>query len=427
MKTLMIEKVKATDLVETYGTPLYVFSEKIIRSKCEEIHRDFLKKYPNTKAVYASKAFLPSFMCYILNEEGIGLDVVSGGEIYTAFKNKFPMSKVEFNGNNKTYEELELAVRTGVGRIIVDNLLELETLEQICKIHQTNANILFRIVPDVISDTHDYISTGHKSSKFGVSLEDNFFFKVLEKALSSPNINFKGIHFHIGSQLLVYDSHINATRKALKLIEDIHSTFDIEVEELNIGGGFGIQYLPSDPTHPITYFLEPCMTLIDNYFAKLKLNRPRIIIEPGRWIIGEAGMTLYTIGSIKENGHITYAAIDGGMTDNIRPSLYQAKYHAVIANKLNEPLEMNVTISGKFCESSDLLIKDIKLPVIETGDILAVMSTGAYNYSMANNYNKQPIPAVVLVHEDLHDLVVKRQTYEDLLRYDLIPERLEEK
>lgn len=421
----MIENVNAMELVDDYGTPLYVVSEKTIRDKCQSIYKDFLDKYPNTKAVYASKAFLPSFMCYILKDEKIGLDVVSGGEIYTAYKNNFPMANVEFNGNNKTFEELDLAITTGVGRIIVDNSYEIAMLENICQTRNAKANILFRIVPDVESETHDYIATGHKTSKFGISLENNYFFDVLEHALSSPYLSFKGIHFHIGSQLHIIDSHINATKKALHLIRDIQTRFNVSVDELNIGGGFGIQYLPEDPSPSIEYFLDPCMTLIETYCSQYNIKRPKIIIEPGRWIIGEAGMTLYTIGSIKENGHITYASIDGGMTDNIRPSLYQAKYHAVIANKLNEPLDKTVTISGKFCESSDILIKDIALPRIENGDILAVMSTGAYNYSMANNYNKQPIPAVVLINEDQHELVVKRQTYDDLLINDLIPKRLE--
>lgn len=412
-------------LSEKYGTPLYVLSEDMIRKKCDVIQDQFLRKYPNTKAVYASKAFLTTAMCKIIKQAGLGLDVVSGGELFTAIEAGFPMEKVEFNGNNKSMAELELAIDHRIGRIIVDNSYELACIEEICKEKNSVMDILFRIVPESNTDTHEYISTGHKSSKFGINLLPELIFKVIQQAVDSPYVNFKGIHFHIGSQLHDNKSLLNAIHKTLHLIQDLNQQA-ILVEELNIGGGFGIHYTDHDQVKPITYFIDPAMALISSYCQEHGIKQPTVIIEPGRWIVGEAGITLYTIGAIKRNGETSYISIDGGMSDNIRPSLYQAKYSADICNKMDQSKSELVTVSGKFCESSDLLIKDIYLPKASPGDILAVYSTGAYTYTMACNYNKQPIPAVVLVSKGQDYLMVKRQTYKDLIRNELIPVHLEE-
>ncbi len=425
MYNFNLDGCDAIELANKYGTPLYVLSESQIRNRCQIIQSDFLQEYSNTKAVYASKAFMALAMCKIIASEGLGLDVVSGGELYTALQAGFPVEMIEFNGNNKSYDELELAIENDIGRIIVDNQYELDMIHDISRIKNKKPKILFRIVPEIETDTHDYISTGHKASKFGVSLEGAFF-NILEKAMSLDTVEVRGIHFHIGSQLLDNNSHINATKKTLHLIEDIYVKYNFVIKELNIGGGFGIQYLSTDLVKPFDYFIKPVMALIEDYCYEKDLFRPQIIIEPGRWIVGEAGITLYTIGSIKQNGDTKYAAIDGGMSDNIRPSLYQAKYHAVIVNKIDEESCEKVTISGKFCESSDILIKDITLPIIESGDILAVFSTGAYNYSMANNYNKILIPPVVLISNGQDYLIVKGQTYDSLIVNDIIPSHLEE-
>lgn len=425
MKNLIFDGCDTSELAKKYGTPLYLISETMIRERCQTIKKDFLNKYPNTKAVYASKAFLPLAMCKIIASEHIGLDVVSGGELFTALEANVDPKKIEFNGNNKSYEELEMAITSGVGRLIVDNLFELEMIEKIAKLHSLHPHILFRIVPETDTDTHDYISTGHKSSKFGVALENNYFFSVFEKALHSKHVTVKGIHFHIGSQLHTNKSHLNAVKKTLHLVEDLYKKYDYLVDELNVGGGFGIKYTEDDPVKSFAYFMDPIMALIDDFFKERNLKRPGVIIEPGRWIVGEAGITLYTIGAIKTNGHIKYAAIDGGMSDNIRPSLYQAKYACSVANKIDQPLKEKYTISGKFCESSDILIKDVNLPSLESNDLLAVYSTGAYTYSMASNYNKILIPAVVLVNKGQSYTIVKRQSYKDLLRFDLIPKHLE--
>jgi len=423
---LLWDKCDTVRLAEKYGTPLYVLSESKVREKCQIIQKSFLTKYPNTKAVYASKAFLTTAMCKIIDQEGLGLDVVSGGELYTAIQADFPMNMVEFNGNNKTVDELELAVDYQIGRIIVDNAFELECLEEICRKKNRTMDILFRIVPEADTDTHEYISTGHKTSKFGVNLLPETIFSIIKQAHKSDYVNFKGIHFHVGSQLHDNSSHVNAIHKTLHLIKDLKEKH-IEVEELNIGGGFGIFYTEEDTVKPLDYFIEPSMNTIEAYCKEHKLSRPMVIIEPGRWIVGEAGITLYKVGAIKTNGGKTYVNVDGGMSDNIRPSLYQAKYSADICNKISDKKTDTVTISGKFCESSDILIKDIQLPKAIPGDILAVYSTGAYTYSMACNYNKQPIPGVVLVSEGKDYLMVKRQTYPDLIRNELMPAHLEVK
>lgn len=424
---LIWDSCDTLQLAKTYGTPLYVLSETMIRQRCREIHNTFLKAYDNTKAVYASKAFLTTAICKILEQENIGLDVVSGGELYTAIQSHFPMSMVEFNGNNKTYDELKMAIEHEVGRIIVDNVYELKLIEDLSKSLNKVTPILFRIVPETETDTHDYISTGHKTSKFGISLENDTILNVIKHAIDHPFLDYKGIHFHVGSQLHTHDSHLNALKKTLYLINDVKNTWQYDTKELNIGGGFGIYYTKADDVKSLDYFIEPCMSLVEDYCKKHDLLQPKVIIEPGRWIIGEAGITLYTIGSIKTNGGKTYLAVDGGMSDNIRPSLYQACYEATLCHKAYEKGTQHVTISGKFCESSDILIHDILLPEAKSGDILAIHSTGAYTYAMASNYNKQPLPCVILTHQGQSSVIVKRQSYEDLIRLECTPKYWEEK
>lgn len=419
------DNCNTVELAKKYGTPLYLVSENKIKEKCNEIKESFLNKYENTRAIYASKAFLPLAMCKIIEREGLGLDVVSGGELYTAIKAKFPNNRIDFSGNNKTREELELAVDYKIGRVIVDNEYELNLLIDICIEKNTTMDILFRIIPAVNSTTHEYITTGHKDSKFGIPLEEDIFFKILEKALSSKFINFKGLHFHVGSQLFDNTSHILAIKNTLDFILKIRDKYNIEIEDFDIGGGFGIYYSKGDTPKPLSYFVDPAMKLIEDFSKKHNFKRPQIIIEPGRWIIGESGITIYKIGSIKKGKNTRkYIAVDGGMADNIRPSLYQAKYTAKLANKLNKENEEVVSIAGKFCESSDILIKDISLPKAETGDYLAIFSTGAYNFSMASNYNKNIIPAVLLLNNGKEEVIVKRQSYDDIIRNEIIPEYL---
>lgn len=353
------------------------------------------------------------------------MDVVSGGELYTAMKANFPAEKIEFNGNNKSVEELELAIDYNIGRIIVDGLDELSLIEEICKEKGKKANILYRITPGVKSDSHDYIVTGKKDSKFGIPLDDEVVFPAVEQAINSPYVNFMGFHFHVGSQLHNNESHLKALDTALKLIKDTIEKYKFVTPELNIGGGFGIKYTEEDNKKPYAYFLDPMMEKIEEFSKELNIARPEIVIEPGRSIVGEAGITLYTVGTIKDiKGIRKYVSVDGGMTDNIRPALYQAKYDGVAANKAGERKSDVVTISGKCCESGDILIKDAHVAELERGDIFAIFSTGAYNYSMASNYNKNPIPAVVLVKDGKSEVIVKRQSYDHMIENEIIPQSL---
>jgi len=344
---LYFDGCNTVELAKKYGTPLYLISETHIVDRCNEIKSSFLSKYENTRAIYASKAFLPLAMCKIIEREGLGLDVVSGGELYTAIKAGFPNGNIDFNGNNKSRQEIELAVEYQISRIVVDNPYELDLLIDVCNKKKKNISV------------------------------------------------------------------------------ELKNKYNFDTKDLDIGGGFGIHYTDEDDPKPLSYFIDPAMKLIEDFCRENKLIRPKVIIEPGRWIIGEAGITMYEIGSIKKSpSSRKYVSIDGGMSDNIRPCLYQAKYDAVIANKINEDNTDLVSISGKFCESSDILIKDIKLPIAAAGDYLAVFSTGAYNYSMASNYNKNIIPSVLLLNNGKEEIIVKRQDYDDILRNEIIPASL---
>jgi diaminopimelate decarboxylase len=419
---LYFDGCNTVELAKSYGTPLYVLSETAIVERCREIKETFLNKYERTRAAYASKALLTLAMCKIIEREGLCLDVVSGGELYTAIKADFPAERIEFNGNNKSLEELELAIDYNIGRIIVDGFDELDIIEDICRKKGKKTNILYRITPGVKSDSHDYIVTGKKDSKFGFPLDDDVIFPAIEKAINSPYVNFLGLHFHVGSQLHTNESHLKALNITLKLIKDLIERYDYVIKELNVGGGYGIRYTDADDRKPYAYFLDPIMEQIEEFSKNMNITRPDVVVEPGRSIVGEAGITLYTIGTIKDiKGVRKYVSVDGGMTDNIRPALYQAKYEGLIANKAGEPRNDLVTISGKCCESGDILIKDIYLPKAERGDILAVFSTGAYCYAMASNYNKNPMLATVLVKEGKSQVIVKRQTYEHMIANEIIP------
>lgn len=425
----IFDNCDTVELAKKFGTPLYVMSEDRIKMKCEDIRRNFLTKYPNTKAAYASKAFLTMAMCKIIENEGLGLDVVSGGELYTAKNAGFPVEKIMFHGNNKSYEELNLAVASDVGRIIVDNIYELEMLEHITKEQGKKQKILFRITPEVGGKTHEYITTGQKDSKFGIPLDKDIIQFVVKKAMQSPNIDLRGFHFHVGSQLFEATSHTSAIEVVFSLMKDLKERLGFTTEELNVGGGFGIKYTEEDEeTKSISFFIDPIMEAIKNSCKETSLDMPMIIIEPGRWIVAEAGITLYKLGAIKEIPNVrTYVSVDGGLPDNPRPALYQAKYDAIVANKANIKPEKVVTIAGKCCESGDVLIWDLNVPKIESGDILAVLNTGAYNYSMASNYNRLPRPAVVLISDGNANLIVERETYKDLLDKEILPDHLNNK
>ena len=426
--TFIFDGCNTIKLAEKYGTPLYVMSESVIRSRCQEVRRDFIDKYENVRAVYAGKAFLTMTMCKLIESEGLGLDVVSGGELYTAVKADFPMEKVMFHGNNKTPQELQLGVDHNVGRFVVDNLYELDLLQAIAKESNKKIKILFRVSPGVQGKTHKYISTGQKDSKFGIPLDMEIITDAVKKAIEYSHIELKGFHFHLGSQLFENHIYVTGIQAIVQLMKYMQEQLGFVTEELNVGGGFGIYYTEADQPKPLAFFVDTVMETAEVECNKADLKLPQIIIEPGRWIVGEAGITLYTVGVVKEiPGIRTYVGIDGGLPDNPRPALYSAKYEAVVANKMDQPLEQIVTIAGKCCESGDILIWDLETPKLASGDLLAVLSTGAYNYSMASNYNRIPRPAVVLVNDGKAEVIVERETYDDLLVRDKIPEYLEKK
>jgi diaminopimelate decarboxylase len=417
---LYFDGVSLPELAAEYGTPLYVLSRTQIRERIAELRSEFLDKYPNARAAYASKAFLSVAMCEIIDEEGLSLDVVSGGELYTAIKAGFPARRIEFHGNNKLYDELDMAIDYGVGFIIIDAFGELEMIEEIAQKHRKKVNVLFRINPAVETDTHEYISTGFKGSKFGFPAGGDTTLGLLKRAIDSEYTDLMGIHFHIGSQLFENKSHLDALKAALNIFKEVRDRYGYELPRINIGGGFGIRYTHEEERKPYGYFLAPVMETLKSYCQANSLTEPIIIVEPGRSIVGDAGLTLYTVGAIRDiKGIKKYISIDGGMPDNIRPALYGAKYEAVIANKADAQTDEIVTIVGKCCETGDRIIDDARLAKAERGDIIAVFSTGAYGYSMASNYNKLPVPAVVLVEEGKARTIVRRQTYEDMASRDL--------
>lgn len=421
---LCFDGCDATELARQYGTPLYVFSESDIVSRFAQLRECFLNRWENTRVAYACKAFCTPAMLKIVEREGMGIDVVSGGELYTALTAGFPPERIEFNGNNKLPAELEMAVDCGIGRIIIDSLQELSLIESICKEKGKRMKVLYRVTPGVQADTHDYIITGKKDSKFGLPMEDEIIYPSIQAAIESEYVDFLGVHFHVGSQLFEVRPFLEATDTILELMKKTRERFGYTMTELNIGGGFGVTYTDEE-RKPYSYFLDPIMEKIDAFCKTEGFPRPAVVTEPGRSIVAEAGMSLYTVGAIKDiPGVRKYVAVDGGMTDNIRPALYGAVYRGLLANKAAESAEETVTVCGKCCESGDVLMRDVKLPQAEKGDLLAMFSTGAYGYAMASNYNSNPIPAVVLVKNGQSDLIVRRQSYEDILRNAVIPERL---
>lgn len=418
---LTIGKNDTVELAKQFGTPLYVMDEDLIRKNCR-LYKQAMERYYDGKGLvlYANKAFCSLYMCRLIQEEGLGMDVVSGGELYTALKAGFPMEKVCFHGNNKTAEEIELAVKNGVGHIIVDNIYELELLDQIAKEHDVIQNIMFRIKPGIDAHTHSFISTGQIDSKFGVALENGEAFDIIAKASEMSHVKVTGVHCHIGSQIFDIEPFCKAAEVLMNFIGDLKDKLNLEINELNLGGGYGIRYTEQDD--PIEYdkYIEKISVVVKETAKKRGVKLPFIFMEPGRSIVAPAGITLYTVGGRKEIKDVrTYISVDGGMADNPRYIMYESEYTAVIANRANEQPSETVTIAGKCCESGDVLIKDAKMPKIEVGDTLAVLATGAYNYSMASNYNRIGRPAVVAVADGQASVVVKRETYEDLIRNDV--------
>lgn len=412
-----------TLLAEKYGTPLYVMDELTLRSICKDYKKAF-EKYPKTNMMYASKALCTSAVAKILDEEGFGFDVVSGGEIYTVYKAGIDMQHVLFNGNNKSYDELSLALEVGVGRISVDNFFELALLNEVASANGKIADILLRITPGIECHTHEYIQTGHLDSKFGFDLTQ--IDEAVELIQNEyKNLRLHGLHAHIGSQIFetsIYPDEIEIMAREIARLDE---KFGLKLNEINIGGGLGVKYTDSDLPPSTFDIAELIINKLEEVIKKYGIEAPTIFLEPGRSIISTSGVTLYTVGSSKQVPHGTkYVALDGGMADNPRPSMYQAEYVAEVANKKENNQTEKITLAGRFCESGDILIKNIELPVLEEGDVICVYNTGAYNYSMASNYNRVQKPAMVLVNDSNSDIIIKRETLDDIIAHDVIPDRL---
>ncbi|TCP31720.1 diaminopimelate decarboxylase [Scopulibacillus darangshiensis] len=419
---LTIGGVDTVDLAKKYGTPLFVYDTALIREKAEAFKKAF-ETYPHIKwqVAYASKAFSSVAMVQLIHQLDLSLDVVSGGELFTAVKAGFPAERIHFHGNNKTEEELIFALDEQIGMIIVDNFYEIQLLEKLCMERGRTIDILLRLTPGIEAHTHDYIMTGQEDSKFGFNLGDHSIDEAIQLTSASNYLKLNGLHCHIGSQIFETDGFELAIKRIYQYIENWSEKYDFEPRVLNVGGGFGIKYSKDDQPIPLKRYIDVIVNTITNESEAKGCAIPEIWVEPGRAIVGEAGTTLYSIGAYKDIPNVKkYLAVDGGMTDNLRPSLYQAKYDAVVANRANEELEETVTVAGKCCESGDILIQDAQLSKSVSGDILAVFCTGAYGYSMANHYNRLPKPAVVFVEEGDAQLTMRRETYEDLVRQDIM-------
>lgn len=425
---LEIGGCNTVDLAARFGTPLYVMDEALIRQRCREYINAFRESGLKFQVAYASKAFCVMAMCRIAEEEGMSLDVVSEGELYTALQAGFPAERIHFHGNNKTPAEIEMAIDANIGCFVVDNFIELHMLNAIAAEKKRKVNILLRITPGVEAHTHEYISTGQTDSKFGFDLGNGSAYRAVEEAVAQPNLELLGIHSHIGSQIFEVDGFKLAVEKMIGFATEVRSGLNVTFRVVNLGGGFGIRYTEEDTPLPLRDYVKAITDGIVTYFSSHNYPLPEIWIEPGRSIVGDAGTTLYTVGTVKEiPGVRKYVAVDGGMTDNPRPALYDSKYEAMLANRGKDANAETVSIAGKCCESGDMLIWDLELPKVQSGDILAVSCTGAYNYAMASNYNRIRRPAVVFVKDGQADLVVKRESLDDLTDLDVIPERLQKK
>ena len=420
----------ATRLAAEFGTPLYIMDEAAIRANCRAYRAAFEFRYPKNKIYYASKAFLTLAMARIVAEEGLNMDVASMGELYVALEAGFPPERLALHGNNKSKTELAAAVDANIGHIIIDNFQEIDALTEILRAQDAAVDVLVRATPGVDPHTHKLIRTGQADTKFGLNIADGSALKAVKQILENPALRFRGIHCHIGSQLLDSDTHEQAVEIMVRLMKTIQTETGAAVEQLNIGGGLGVRYLASQEPPSYEAFAERITSLLKAALDRENLPYPILLQEPGRALVGETGTTLYQIGAIKtvpiteEPGSRTYIAIDGGMSDNPRPQLYDSVYECLLANKAGRPADTTVTVAGKHCET-DILIWNTKIAAPEPGDLLAVQTTGAYNHAMASNYNRFLRPAVALVNEGQADVIVERETLADLTRNERIPARLQ--
>jgi len=414
-----------TDLKAQFGTPLYIVDEELVRKRCREYIAAFRESGLNFQVAYASKAFCVMAMCRLADEEGLSLDVVSDGELYTALQAGFPVHRIHFHGNNKTVEEIEMAIDARIGCFVVDNFIELHLLNSIAAEKGQRVNVLLRVTPGVEAHTHEYISTGQTDSKFGFDIGNGSAFVAVSEASALANLELLGVHSHIGSQIFEVEGFQMAVERVAAFALRVRDELQVIFKVVNLGGGFGIRYVEGDTPLQVSQYVKAITDGVKTHFAALGDTLPEIWVEPGRSIVGDAGTTLYTVGTSKEiPGVRKYVAVDGGMTDNPRPALYESKYEAILANRAKEEAVETVSIAGKCCESGDMLIWDLELPKVNSGDLLAVACTGAYNYAMASNYNRIRRPSVVFTKDGQADLVVARESFDNIVGNDLIPERM---
>ncbi len=414
----------AVDLAQQYSTPLYVMDEAHIRQTMRALKKALQDLQPATEIIFASKAFSCLAIALIAAQEGLWIDVASAGELYTALRADFPPERIVFHGNNKSREELDMAVVAGIGRVIVDNEGELELLDEVAAARNTKQPIMLRLTPAVDPHTHRYIQTGRVDTKFGMNIEGGGARRGLEKALHMKHLELTGLSAHIGSQILDADFFKLSAGLMCDFLAEIRRDLGVTVQDLDLGGGLGIRYLPEHQPPTFEEYAAVMVGTVQEQCGRAGLDVPRLAVEPGRAIVGEAGTTLYRAGGIKRIPNVrSYVAVDGGISDNPRPALYEARYSALNASHADVPERETVTIAGKHCET-DTLIEDVEIAPVSTGDVIAVQSTGAYNHSMSSNYNRFRRPAVVLVNGGTSEVIVERETLQDLLAHDVVPERL---
>ncbi len=406
----------ARDLAHEFGTPLYVFDEADLRDRCQEFLREFRARLPDASVVYASKAYIGRALARLLAEEGLGFDVVSGGELAIALSAGVPPDCVYFHGNNKSRQELREAVNAGVGRIVIDNLLDIETTAEAASAAGRRQAVMLRVTPDVDPHTHSHITTGVLDSKFGFPLAEGMAESAVERIQARPLLDLVGVHCHIGSQIFETDPYALAIDRGIEFAAAMVRRHALHFREFSPGGGIGVQYVRGEQPPPVSSYAEAVANAVQAACTKHALEVPRVVVEPGRAVVARAGIALYTVGSRKTvPGVRTFVAVDGGMADNIRPAIYGSRYEALAVARPTAPAEETVTVVGKYCESGDILIRDVALPRLDEGDVLAVPASGAYCLAMASNYNAALRPAVVFVRDGKARLVRRRETYEDLL------------
>jgi len=405
------------DLAREFGTPLFIYDEQTLRDQCRAYRAAFGARSDLFEIVYASKAFSCRAMAQLVAQEGLSIDVATGGELAAALAGGFPPERIYFHGNNKSVAEIEAGLDAGIGHFVVDSFEEIERLEAAAAARGRSQEVLVRVTPGVRPNTHDFIQTGQQDSKFGFGLSDGLAHQAVRRLKDAPHLELVGVHAHIGSQIFELDSYQREVEVLFVAISEWRRDFGFECRIFNIGGGLGIRYTSADRPSSITEFAEIAVSAVRAGAEKHGMPMPRLFVEPGRSIAGKAAVTAYTVGTVKViPGVRTYVAVDGGMSDNLRPMLYDSKYEALLANKVEEEPTDVVTIAGKHCESGDVLVRDVHIASPEPGDILVTPSTGAYGYAMANNYNAQPRPAVVLVGEGRARVIIERETWDDVLR-----------